>query len=147
MNLNGILAVLISLIFFITSCVGPTAAAKNANRPRFCPDKDVWIIAPLTTPDGEDLGMQPVFIPRGEFGATSGECPDDEVEVKLPVVDKFGKLLGETEIKISKGYLDDPKNVFSENPKTMKKKKPVPRPKRKRRIPPADNIRTWHAND
>lgn len=143
--MKRMLAILTILVFFTMGCITPVAAEKK--RPRFCPDRDVWIMAPLITAAGEDLGMQPVFIPKGDFGATSGQCPKDEIEIKLPVVNKFGELMGETVIKMSRGYLDDPKNVFSKNPKTKKKEKPVPRPKRKRRIPPADNIRTWHADN
>ena len=118
-----ILAILISLVFFITSCV--TLSAEEKCKP--CPESDMWISAELIM-NGKSLGKQKLFVPKGDFGESCESCPNEDSEVMVPVM-KNGRLVGYGKVIIPKGHFN--------------KTKTIPKPKKNHRVP-ADNIRTWH---
>ena len=137
------MSVLIAL-FLAAALTFPAAAGT-----RLCPAKDIWIIIQMTDNEGKDQGLHPLFLPRGELGLTKSACPEITSDILVPVYNDRKKLIGEITVTLEKGYLDDPNNTYDRpppNPNIPKKKPAIPRPKKKRQVVPADNIRTWHAD-
>lgn len=134
--MRRLISVFIALFFAVALTI-PVAAES-----RFCPGKDVWIIVQTTE------GLYPLFLPKGELGETNTTCPETTSDLLIPVYDSRDRLVGELTVTLDKGYLDNPKNVYDKMPPNPNEpeKKTVPKPKKKRRIPPPDNIRTWHVN-